>query len=150
MGFIKPRLAEVEPGWADGRRSDRIRPMAQDWAEAGFGTPDAVLVLYALKIALYSLGAALVVSLTPGIGTLGNISTWWTEPIAFQKVVVFTLLFEVLGLGCGFGPLTMRFLPPIGGFLYWLRPGTIRLPPWPNHLPGTAGTRRLMWRSTSA
>ena len=51
MGFIKPRLAEVEPGWADGRRSDRIRPMAQDWAEAGFGTPDAVLVLYALKIA---------------------------------------------------------------------------------------------------
>ena len=142
MGFIKPRLAEVEPGWADGRRSDRIRPMAQDWAEAGFGTPDAVLVLYALKIALYALGAALVVSLTPGIGTLGNISTWWTEPIAFQKVVVFTLLFEVLGLGCGFGPLTMRFLPPIGGFLYWLRPGTIRLPPWPNHLPGTAGTRR--------
>ena len=64
--------AEVEPGWADGRRSDRIRPMAQDWAEAGFGTPDAVLVLYALKIALYSLGAALVVSLTPGIGTLGK------------------------------------------------------------------------------
>jgi len=26
-------------------------------------------------------------------------------------------------------PLTLRFLPPIGGILYWLRPGTVRLPP---------------------
>ena len=41
----------------------------------------------------------------------------------FQKVVVWLLLWEVLGLGCGSMPLTFRFLPPIGGILYWLRPG---------------------------
>jgi hypothetical protein len=25
-----------------------------------------------------------VISLTPGLGTLGNLSDWWTEPIVFQ------------------------------------------------------------------
>ncbi len=42
------------------------------------------------------------------------------------------------------GPLTMRFLPPIGTFLYWLRPGTIRQPPWPDRVRGTAGSRRTI------
>jgi hypothetical protein len=39
-------------------------------------------------------------------------------------------------------PLTFRFLPPIGGILYWLRPGAVRLPPWPDKVPLTAGTTR--------
>ena len=39
-------------------------------------------------------------------------------------------------------PLSFRFVPPIGGPLYWLRPGTIRLPPWPGRVPLTAGSRR--------
>ncbi len=62
----------------------------------------------------------------------------------YQKVVVFTLLFEVLGLGCGSGPLTGRFMPPIGGFLYWLRPNTIRLPAWPGKVPFTRGDTRTV------
>ena len=41
-------------------------------------------------------------------------------------------------------PLTFRFLPPIGGILYWLRPGTVRLPPWPDRVPLTRGTRRTV------
>ena len=61
---------------------------------------------------------------------------------AYEKIATWTLLYEALGLGCGSMPLTLRFLPPFGGALYWLRPGTIRLPPWPVHVPGTAGTRR--------
>ena len=60
----------------------------------------------------------------------------------FQKVVVWLVLWEVIGLGCGSMPLTFRFLPPIGGILYWLRPGTVRLPPWPDRVPLTGGTRR--------
>jgi len=40
----------------------------------------------------------------------------------FQKVVLYTMLFEVIGLGCGFGPLNNRFYPPIGSVLYWMRP----------------------------
>jgi hypothetical protein len=37
------------------------------------------------------------------------------------------LLFEIAGLGCGSGPLTGRYVPPVGGFLYFLRPGTTKL-----------------------
>ena len=60
----------------------------------------------------------------------------------FEKVVLFTILFEVIGLGCGFGPLNNRFFPPMGSILYWLRPGTIRLPPWPTRVPLTRGDSR--------
>ena len=38
--------------------------------------------------------------------------------------------------------LALRFSPPIGGVLYWLRPGTVRLPPWPDKVPLTRGSRR--------
>ena len=60
----------------------------------------------------------------------------------FEKVVLYTMLFEVVGLGCGFGPLNNRFFPPMGSALYWLRPDTIRLPPWPGRVPLTKGTER--------
>jgi hypothetical protein len=143
MGFIKPAMPDLDyDAWRAEPRAERIRPMAQEWGQAGFGTPDAVVLLYVVKIGLYLFGGLAITAATPGIGTLGDVADWWTEPILWQKVVVFTLLFEVLGLGCGFGPLTLRFLPPIGAWLHWLRPGTIRLPPWPGKVPGTAGTRR--------
>ncbi|MCA9631721.1 MAG: DUF3556 domain-containing protein, partial [Myxococcales bacterium] len=52
-------------------------------------------------------------------------------PLAFQKAIVWSLLFEGLGLGCGSGPLTGRYFPPLGGALYFLRPGTTKLPLFP-------------------
>jgi hypothetical protein len=143
MGLIKPALPDLEyEQWRRKTRMERVKPMVQHWAEAGFGTPDSVYVLYLAKIALYVLGGLFFAAATPGIGSVRDVMSWWTEPVVFQKVVVWTLLFEVLGLGCGFGPLTMRFLPPLGAFLHWLRPGTIRLPPWPDRVPGTRGTTR--------
>ncbi len=62
----------------------------------------------------------------------------------WQKLAVWTLLWEIIGLGCGSMPLTFRFSPMIGGILYWLRPGTVRLPPWPGKVPGTKGTTRTL------
>jgi hypothetical protein len=143
VGFIAPELPDVDYDvWRTRPRSERLQTLSRHWVEHGFGTPLGVYVLYILKMALYVLGAAYVISLTTGLGSLSDIATWWDEPVVYQKLIVWTLLFEVLGLGCGFGPLTLRFLPPIGGFLYWLRPGTIRLPPWPGRVPLTSGTRR--------
>ncbi len=52
------------------------------------------------------------------------------------------MLWEVIGVGAGSMPLTLRFSPMIGGILYWLRPGTTRLPPWPERVPLTRGTTR--------
>ena len=91
---------------------------------------------------LYILGGWLFALATKGIDGFTAVGSWWSEPIVFQKVVLYTLLFEVIGLGCGFGPLNNRFFPPMGSILYWLRPGTIRLPPWPGRVPLTKGTNR--------
>ena len=128
--------------WSKGTRAEKIRPMARHWAEVGFGTPVVLHLFYVVKILLYILGAWLFALATKGIDGFTNVASWWTEPIVFQKVVLYTMLFEVVGLGCGFGPLNNRFFPPMGSILYWLRPSTIRLPPWPNRVPLTKGTTR--------
>jgi hypothetical protein len=145
MGFVSPSLPDVDVDqWRALPRAERTKILQQHWALNGFGTPYAVYLLYLLKIGLYILGGLLFAAATPGIGGLGDVADWWTEPVVFQKVILWTLLFEVLGFGCGFGPLTLRFLPPIGTFLYWLRPGTIRLPPWPERVPLTRGSTRTV------
>lgn len=145
MGFMSPVLPDVDPAtWPTLPRATRLQVVTRHWAEHGFGTPYAVYLLYLLKIALYIAVPAAVISLTPGLGGLSRIGDWWTQPIVYQKVVIFTLLFEVLGLGCGSGPLTGRFMPPIGGILYWLRLNTIRLPAWPGKVPFTSGDTRTI------
>ncbi|GFG74975.1 hypothetical protein MBOT_23400 [Mycobacterium botniense] len=128
--------------WSKGTRSEKIRPMARHWAEVGFGTPVALHLFYVIKIGLYILGGWLFALATPGIGGFTEVASWWWEPIVFEKVVLYTMLFEVVGLGCGFGPLNNRFFPPMGSILYWLRPNTIRLPPWPGKVPFTRGSAR--------
>ncbi len=145
MGFIAPAPPPVElEEWKRLSHLERIEPLAQDWAINGFGTPYFVYLLYVVKLLIYAGGGLLVISATTrGLGWLGNLGSWWTEPIVFEKAVVWTMLWEVLGLGAGSMPLTLRFSPMFGGFLYWLRPGTIRLPPWPERVPLTRGTRRM-------
>jgi hypothetical protein len=136
MGLLDPAPPPFEVSeWRRLPHLQRIKPLAQDWALNGFGTPVAVYFLYVFKILAYAGLGALVIFATSG---------WpeWTAPIVFQKAVIWTLLWEVLGLGAGSLPLTLRFSPMIGGVLYWLRPGTTRLPPWPEKVPGTRGTTR--------
>ncbi len=140
MGFLKPDLPVVDfAEWSKGTRAEKLRPMARHWAEVGFGTPVALHLFYVVKIVLYILGGWLFALATKGIDGFLNVGAWWSEPIVFQKVVLYTMLFEVIGLGCGFGPLNNRFFPPMGSILYWLRPSTIRLPPWPKTIPFTKG-----------
>jgi hypothetical protein len=146
FGILRPSLPVVDfDEWSRGTRAEKLRPMARHWAEVGFGTPVLLHLCYVVKIGLYLLGGWLFALTTEGIDGFTAVGTWWSEPIVFQKVVLFTMLFEVVGLGCGFGPLNNRFFPPMGSILYWLRPGTIRLPPWPDRMPGTRGTRRTLF-----
>jgi hypothetical protein len=143
MGFLKQDSPVVDYAeWSKGTRAERIKPMARHWAEVGFGTPVVLHLFYVVKILLYVLVAWLVVLTTRGIDGFTNVAQWYDEPIVFEKVVLYTMLFEVVGLGCGFGPLNNRFFPPMGSALYWLRPKTVRLPPWPNRVPLTKGTSR--------
>jgi len=136
MGLLDPAPPPFEVSeWRRLPHLERIKPLAQDWALNGFGTPVAVYFLYIFKILAYAGLGGLLIFASSG---------WpaWYEPIVFQKAVIWTMLWEVLGLGAGSLPLTLRFSPMIGGVLYWLRPGTTRLPPWPERVPGTGGTTR--------
>ncbi len=145
MGFMSPDLPDVDhETWHTLSRATRLQVVTRHWAEHGFGTPYAVYLLYLLKIGIYVAAPAAIISLTPGLGGLWHVADWWTQPIVYQKVIIFTLLFEVLGFGCGSGPLTGRFMPPVGVFLYWLRPKTIRLPPWPAKVPFADGDTRTV------
>jgi len=143
MGFVQPNLPVVDMAeWSKKPRAERVVPMVRHIAENGFGTPLIMHVMYGIKIALYILGAWLFAWSTNGIDGFTDVAAWWTEPIVFEKAVLYTMLFEVVGLGCCFGPLAGRYFPPMGSILYWLRPGTIRLPPWPERVPLTKGNDR--------
>ena len=143
MGFLKQDTPEIDfEQWSKGTRAEKIVPMARHWAEVGFGAPVVLHLFYVAKILAYVLVAWLIVLSTDGIDGFTGVAQWYAEPIVFQKVVLYTMLFEVVGFGCGFGPLNNRFFPPMGSVLYWLRPNTIRLPPWPNRIPLTKGDAR--------
>ena len=132
MGLLDPLSPPYAPlEWLKKPLHERGRMVCEAWAEQGYGAPLGVYALYALKVGLYVLGWALFCA--PSLGGLGAMASWWLAPLAFQKAIVWSLLFEGLGLGCGSGPLTGRYLPPVGGFLYFLRPGTTKLP----LVPGT-------------
>ena len=143
MGFLKQDAPVVDfAEWSKGTRSEKIKPMARHWAEVGFGTPVVLHLFYVVKIALYIGLAYVIAAATDGVG-FGGVTDWYNAPIVIEKVVLFTMLFEVVGLGCGFGPLNNRFRPPMGSILYWTRPQTIRLAPWPR-IPLTGGDSRTL------
>ncbi|MBM3667309.1 MAG: DUF3556 domain-containing protein [Actinobacteria bacterium] len=146
MGWIQPAPPPVDPDqWKAQPYLARLKPLAQDWSVNGFGTPYLIYFLYLAKLVVFVVGAFALISLTtPGLGSLGEVGDWWSQPVAFQKLAAWTMLWEVIGLGSGSMPLTFRFVPPIGGILYWLRPGTVRLPPWPDRVPLTRGTTRTL------
>jgi hypothetical protein len=105
----------------------RLQWVCRSWALQGYGTPLGVYALYALKILAFVAAWVWFCTFTPG-ATVGEIGRWWSSDVAFAKAILWMMLFEGLGLGCGSGPLTGRYLPPLGGALYFLRPGTTKLP----------------------
>src|SRR5689334_6805544 len=142
MKLPQPAPPPYDPlDWARRPFSERGRMVCEAWALQGYGTPPGVYVVYAVKVAFYVGMWIVFCGFTPGLGGISSIADWWLSPIAFQKAILWSMLFEGLGLGCGSGPLTGRYFPPLGGFLYFLRPGTTKLPLAPR-LPLLGGTRR--------
>src|SRR5208282_2911724 len=112
------------------------------WADYGFGAPKITGVVYIAKLLLfYALGGVLVATLGSGLDPL-HPSVWWDDPIVYQKLVLWTLLLECLGVAGSWGPLAGHFKPMTAGLRHYARPGTIRLPPWPDHVPLTRGDER--------
>ncbi|MBF6387781.1 DUF3556 domain-containing protein [Nocardia farcinica] len=143
MSFKQADLPDVDLSTFGHRpHLDRVKILSQHWAEYGFGTPWITHLFYLAKIAVYLFLGVVFASFTHGFGGFWDVASFWTEPIFYQKMLLWTMLFEILGLGATSGPLAFRFTPPIGGVLHFARPGTLRMPPWPNRVPWTAGTTR--------
>ena len=142
MGLLKPDQPEFElDEWRALSHPERLREMCVTWCTQGFGAPDVVYVLYVMKIAFYIAMFLLFAWLTPTLGGPGSFGDWWSKPLAFQKAVLWTMTFEVMGIGCGSGPLTGHYGPMFPAMRHWLRPGTTRLRPFA-WVPFTSGHRR--------
>src|SRR5260370_24605022 len=142
MGFTKPDLPDVVPDtFMQKPLMERMRILASDWVDNGFGAPRMAHTIYIAKLVFfYALGGILVATLTSGLATL-HVSQWWNQPIVFEKAVLWTVLLELIGVAGSWGPLAGKVKPMTGGILFWARPGTIRLRPWKG-VPLTGGARR--------
>ena len=74
----------------------------------------------------------------PGFFSPGE---WAFTADAFKKAMVWSVLWELLGFGCGWGPMSARFDPWFGGYRHFLRRGTIKLPLFPGAPVIGEGTR---------
>jgi hypothetical protein len=129
--------------WATKDFTERTRISCEGFVQEGIGLPWIGYVYHALKVFLFVGGWFFFASYTPGLGDPRSLTSWWFEPIAFQKAFLWASLFEVTGFGCMSGPLGGRMWPPHTAFLHFLRPGTVKLAPFPN-LPLLGGHRRTL------
>ena len=142
MRLLQPAPPPYDPlEWAKRPFGERGRMVCEAWAVQGYGTPVGAYAFHLVKIALYVGGWLLFCRTSPGLGSPSTLPDWWLSPVAFEKAILWSMLFEGLGLGCGSGPLTGRYFPPIGGVLHFLRPGTTKLPVLAR-LPVLGGSRR--------
>jgi hypothetical protein len=142
MAFMTPLVPEYDPiEWAQKPFAERARLACESYAVQGWGSPSSVYLFYGFKILLYVAGWWLFCSFSPGPHGLGAIDKWAFTPVAFEKAVLWSMMFEGLGLGCGSGPLTARYVPPFTAFLHFLRPGTTKRPMFAD-LPVLGGYRR--------
>lgn len=146
MGFKEGNFPPVDPAtFMDKPFLERLRDMSTHWVDYGFGTPKMVHTVYIMKLLfLYLAAGTAVATLTSGLSWF-DIGSWWNQPIVYQKLIIWTMMLEILGLAGSWGPLAGHFKPMTGGVLYWIRPGTIRLPPWPGKVPLTSGDTRTVF-----
>ncbi|HVP02122.1 MAG TPA: DUF3556 domain-containing protein [Solirubrobacteraceae bacterium] len=143
MGLTTGAFPPVDPAtFMQKPYRERTRMLAAHWVDHGFGAPKTTGLVYAAKLLFfYVLGGVLVATLSSGLDPL-HPSAWWDDPIVWQKLVLWTVLLECLGVAGSWGPLAGHFKPMTAGFRHYARPGTIRLPPWPDRVPFTKGDER--------
>jgi hypothetical protein len=121
---------------------ERVRLVCRTWASQVVPTPKIVMAMYWAKyLALYVGGWAFFVSFSAGYPGFASPGGWAFTEVAFHKAILWSIFYELMGFGCGMGPMNARFNPPLGGFLHFLRPGTTKLPLFPG-LPVLGGIRR--------
>jgi len=142
MGLTTGTVPPIEAGGLyDLPYLERIKLLSRHWVDYGFGAPKIVPLIYLVKLlVLYIGGGYLVASATSGLSPW-HPTAWWTEPVFYQKLILWTVLVECLGLGGSWGPMAGHFKPFTGGWRVYLRVDTIRQAPW-RRVAFTGGDRR--------
>ncbi len=127
--FMKPTdLPYDYDEWKKQPFHERARMVCQAWGKQGVGSPLFAPIFYAAKLYFYWWMFTVFASYSTELGTTATIGEWWFKLEALGKALLWTMLLEGVGMGGASGPLTARFLPPFGPILYYLRPGTLKVP----------------------
>ncbi len=142
MSFTSFRFPAVDPHeFLRKPLRERLRILSVNWAENGFGSPGMVPTMYIAKLVFfYALCGVIIATATSGL-QFWHVSQWWNQPIVYQKLILWTTLIEVIGVGGSWGPLAGKIKPMVGSIRFWTRPGTIRLRPF-TWVLFTGGDRR--------
>ncbi|MGN6160472.1 MAG: DUF3556 domain-containing protein, partial [Marmoricola sp.] len=146
MGFFKPNPDPMDPSeYVTLPFLERIHLMSVDWVIHGFNTPRMLHIVYILKmLGLYFAVGLAITDWTTATVHVTQPGTWFDHVVVYQKLAVWLMLLEVVGLGGAFGPLCGHFAPMLGNIRYWVRPGTIRMAPWGDRVPLTNGDERTI------
>ena len=146
MGLTTANFPPVQPAeFMKQPYRERTKVLTRHWVDYGFGAPKITGLIYIAKLLFfYALGGVLVATLTSDLDPL-HPAAWWDEPIVYQKLVLWTVLLECLGVAGSWGPLAGHFKPMTAGCRHYARPRTIRLPPWPDMVPFTKGDDRTIF-----
>lgn len=147
MGFLSPSPQPVPPEeFVKLPLRERVRILSTNWTNDGFGTPQALSLVYIVKmLGLYFAVGLAITSWTTHYVDFTDPGSWFDNIVVYQKLAIWLMLLEVLGLAGAFGPLCGHFAPMLGNVRYWIRPGTIRMAPWGRHVPGTGGDTRTVF-----
>ena len=127
--------------WEKKDFTERVRIGTNAYVLQGLAYPLPVYLFHAVRVAIFIAGWMFFTSFTPGMGSPWHVSEWFFKDLAFQKAFLWASLFEVAGFGCMSGPLGLKIWPPFTAGLHFIRPGTTKLPLFPD-LPLFGGNRR--------
>ena len=107
---------------------ERVRLACTMWAHSSPNRP-SVMALYWGKYFFVLIGVwAFWCSFNAGYPGFFQFADWTFTADAFKKAMVWSMSWELLGFGCGWGPMNARFDKWFGGYRHFARPGTIKLP----------------------
>jgi hypothetical protein len=122
--------------------SERVKLVCQSWAaQIAPNRPDVMALYWAKYLFVYLGGWAFFVSFNGDYPGFTSPVAWAFDAVSFQKMIAWSIFYELLGLGCSWGPMNARFKPMMGGFRYFLRPGTTKMP-WLPGAPVIGGATR--------
>src|SRR3982074_3839936 len=113
MGFTQPNFPPIEPEtFLQKPLMERVKMLALSWVEDGYGIARIVHTIYIVKlIFFYALGGVVVATVTSGLPAFWHVSQWWSQPIVYEKLVLWTVLLEIIGVAGAWGPLAGKTQP---------------------------------------